>query len=163
VSAWETAHLPRRRYRRLLVALLLVVGLGWLASLVVFVALDPATLRELIDSIAKVPGDRVERPTELVFYLLEVAVLGASGLLLAVAAVVLARGREALGVGVATVGLVIALTAGALVSLYVEQVSAITSTIVQALLLFAVLHYRNRFLAIVQPDPSGPRNPSSAG
>ena len=152
VSAWEAAHLPRRRYRRLVVALLLVVGLGWLASLVVFLALDAATLRELIESVARVPGDRVERPTEPVFYLLEIAILGAGGLLLVTAAVVLARGREALGVAVAAVGLVLALTAGAIVSLYVEQVSAIGSTIGNAVLLFAVLHYRNRFLGSDSSD-----------
>jgi hypothetical protein len=80
-----------------------------------------------------------------VFYILEEAILGVGGLLLVAAAVVLARGSEALGVGLAMVGLVIALTAGAIVSLYVEQVSAIGSTIVHAALLFAVVHYRNRF------------------
>jgi hypothetical protein len=146
VSAWEEAHLPRRRYRRLLVALLLVTGLGWLVSMAIVLAIDTPTLRQLIESVATVPGDRVERPTEPVFYILEEAILGAGGLLLVTAAVVLARGREALGVGVAMVGLVIALTAGAIVSLYVEQVSAIGSTLVQAALLFAVVHYRNRFL-----------------
>jgi hypothetical protein len=153
VSAWEDAHLPRRRYRRVLVALLLVTGLGWLASLVIFLALDDATLRQLIDSVATVPGDPVERPTEPVFYLLEDAVLGLGGLLLVTAAVVLARGREALGAALAMVGLVIALTAGALVSLYVEQVSAISSTLVQAALLFAVVHYRNRFLGGGEAEP----------
>jgi hypothetical protein len=147
VSAWEEAHLPRRRYRRLLVAMLAVVGLGWLASLAILLAVDAATLRELIESVAKVPGDRVERPTEPVFYLLEAAILGVGGLLLVAAAVVMARGREASGAALAMVGLVIALTAGALVSLYVEQVSAIGSTIVHAALLFAVVHYRNRFLS----------------
>jgi len=83
--------------------------------------------------------------------MLEAAVLGLGGLLLVTAAVVLARGRETLGVNIAAVGLVIALTAGALVSLYVEQVSAIGSTLVQAALLFGVVHYRNRFLV---PDSS---------
>ena len=154
VSSWEAAHLPRRRYRRLLVALLMVVGLGWLATLALFLVLDTASLRELIDSIARVPGDRVERPTELAFYLLEATVLGVSGLLLVTAAVALARGREGRGVAIATVGLVIALTAGALVSMYVEQVSAIGSTIGHALLLFAVLHYRNRVLEGDLPGPS---------
>jgi hypothetical protein len=134
------------------VALLLVVGLGWLASLVIFLALDAATLRDLVESIARVPGDRVERPTEPVFYLLEVAILGASGLLLVTAGVVLGRGREAPGVATAMVGLVIALTAGAILSLYVEQVSAIGSTIGNAVLLFAVLHYRNRFLGSDSSD-----------
>jgi hypothetical protein len=148
VSAWEEAHLPRRRYRRLLVALLLVTGLGWLVSMAIVLAIDTPTLRQLIESVATVPGDRVERPTEPVFYILEEAILGAGGLLLVTAAVVLARGREALGVGIAMVGLVIALTAGAIVSLYVEQVSAIGSTLVQAALLFAVVHYRNRYLGV---------------
>jgi len=153
VAAWEAAHLPRRRYRRLLVALLLVVGLGWLASFALFLALDTDTLRELIGSIATVPGDPVKRPTEPVFYVLEAAVLGAGGLLLVTAAVLLARGREAVGANVATVGLVVALTAGALLSLYVEQVSAIISTLVHAGLLFAVIHYRNRYL--VGREPGG--------
>ena len=162
VSAWEEAHLSRRRYRRILVALLLLVGLGWLASLALFLALDSATLSSLIDTVARVPGDRVERPTEPVFYFLEVAVLAAGGLLLVAAAVALGLGRESLGVASATVGLVIALTAGALVSLYVEQVSAIGSTIAHAVLLFGVLHYRNRFLASDSPEPSAaPLAPST--
>jgi hypothetical protein len=153
VAAWESAHLPGRRYRRLLVTLLLVVGLGWLASFVLFLALDAETLRELIESIATIPGDPVKRPTEPVFYVLEAVVLGAGGLLLVTAAILLARGREAVGVTVATVGLVIALTAGALLSLYVEQVSAILSTLVHAGLLFAVIHYRNAYL--VGREPGG--------
>jgi hypothetical protein len=147
VSAWEDAHLARRRYRRLLVVLLLVVGLGWLASMAIVLALDTPTLRALIESVAIVPGDPVERPTEPVFYVLEAAILGIGGLLLVAAAVALARAREALGISLAMVGLVVALTAGAIVSLYVEQVAAIGSTITHALLLFAVVHYRNRFLA----------------
>jgi hypothetical protein len=154
VSAWEEAHLPQRRYRRLLVALLLVTGLGWLVSMAIVLAIDTPTLRQLIESVATVPGDRVERPTEPVFYVLEEAILGAGGLLLVTAAVVLARGREALGAGIAMVGLVVALTAGAIVSLYVEQVSAIGSTLVQAALLFAVVHYRNRFLGGETAKPS---------
>jgi hypothetical protein len=154
VSAWEEAHLPRRRYRRLLVGLLLIIGLGWLVSMGIVLALDTPTLRQLIESVAAVPGDRVERPTEPVFYVLEAAILGAGGLLLVTAAVVLARGRETLGVGIAMVGLVIALTAGAIVSLYVEQVSAIGSTLVQAALLFAVVHYRNRFLGGETVEPA---------
>ena len=43
-------------------------------------------------------------------------------------------------------GFAVALTAGALVSLYVEQITAMGSTLVQAFLLLAVVHYRNRFL-----------------
>jgi hypothetical protein len=159
VSAWETAHLPRRRYRSVLVALLLVVGLVWLASLLLFLALDTTTLNALIESIARVPGDRVERPTEPAFYLLEVAILGAGGLLLVTAAILLARGREGLGIACATVGLVVALTAGAIVSLYVEQVSAIGSTIWHAALLLAVLHYRSRLLANPSAGPAAAQVP----
>ncbi len=157
VSAWEDAHLPRRRYRRLLVVLLLLVGLGWLTSMAIVLALDTPTLRQAIESVTTIPGDRVKRPTEPVFYVLEAAILGVGGLLLVTAAVVLARGREALGTALAMVGLVIALTAGAIVSLYVEQVTAIGSTITHALLLFAVVHYRNRFLS-----DGRPREPAAA-
>jgi len=159
IGAWEEAHLPRRRYRRLLVVLLALFGLGWVASLVLFVSLDANVIREAIESIVNVPGDRVERPDEPVFYLLEATVLGVGGVLLLGAAAALSLGRERAGVRLATVGLVIALTAGALVSLYVEQVSAIASTLLHAGLLFAVIHYRNRFLAgpgpVATADPVG--------
>jgi hypothetical protein len=157
LAAWEAAHLPRRRHRRILVALLGILGLAWLATLVVFVAVDPATVREAIEAAVNVPGDRVERPDDPVFYGLEAAILGAGGILLLLAAVLLGTGREPAGTRLATVGIVVALTAGALVSLYVEQVSAISSTLYHAALLFGVLHYRNRFL-----EPGDAARPATA-
>jgi hypothetical protein len=147
VSRWEEDHLPRRRYRRLLVAGLLLVGIGWVLSLLLFAVIDIQTLRDLIGQSVNLPGDRVERPTEPVFYVLEAAVLGAAGFLLLIGAVLLGRGRERPGTVAAILGLVVALTAGAIVSLYVEQVSAILTTLIDAGLLFAVVHYRNRFLS----------------
>jgi len=154
VARWEDAHLPRRRYRRLLVAGLLLLGLGWALSLLLFVAVDPDTIRDAIERAVNPPGERVERPSDPLFYWLEAGVLGASGLLLLAGAVGLGAGRERAGVTLAIVGLVVALTAGAVISLYVEQVSAILSTLVNAGLLFAVVHYRNRFLA-ASPPPAG--------
>jgi hypothetical protein len=153
VARWENAHLPRRRYRRLLVAGLLLVGGSWVITLLVFVAVDPATIREAIDRVVNQPGERVERPEDPLFYGLEAAILGGSGILLLVAGGALGLGRERAAIRLATVGLVIALTAGAILSLYVEQISAITSTLFHAGLLFAVVHYRNRFLA--GPDEAG--------
>jgi hypothetical protein len=156
VARWEEAHLPRRRYRRLLIAALTLLGIGWVLTMVLFAAVDSAILRDLIGQAVNLPGDRVERPTEPAFYVLEASILGASGLVLLAAVVAFALGREELGSGAALVGLAIALTAGAIVSLYVEQVSAIASTLVNAGLLFAVVHYRSRFLG---PE----RIPSSQG
>ena len=147
VSRWEEAHLPRRRYRRLLVAGLLLVGGSWVVTLLVFVAVDPATIRDAIDRVVNLPGERVERPEDPLFYSLEAAILGGSGILLLVAGGALGLGRERAAIRLATVGLVIALTAGAILSLYVEQISAITSTLFHAGLLLAVVHYRNRFQA----------------
>jgi hypothetical protein len=168
VVRWEDGHLPRRRYRRLLVAGLVLVGLGWVLSLLVFVVIDPTDLRAAIEQAVNLPGDRVERPEDPVYYGLEAAILGLSGLLLLVAAALLGAGRERWGIVAATIGLVVALTAGALVSLYVEQVSAILSTLVNAGLLFAVVHYRNRFegadgRSVGSPaDPEGSAPPPGA-
>jgi hypothetical protein len=146
ISRWEDAHLPRRRFRRILIALLLMFGAAWVLSLIVFVALDPAVIREAIEAAVNLPGDKVERPSDPLFYGLEAVILGLSGVVLIGGAVALARRRESLGIRLATVGLVVALTAGALVSLYVEQISAIASTLLHAALLFGVIHYRNRFI-----------------
>jgi hypothetical protein len=156
LASWEEAHLPRRRYRRLLAAALLLVGAGWVLSTLVFVAVDPQTLHDLIESVANVPGDRVERPSDPLFYGLEATILGLSGVILVLGGVALGLGRERAGVTASTIGLVVALTAGAIVSLYVEQISAILSTLVNAGLLFAVVHYRNRFLGAAPGEPAAP-------
>jgi hypothetical protein len=103
-----------------------------------------------------VPGDVVKRPTDPLFYWLEAGILGISGLVLIIGAALLGRGRERPGITLATIGLVVALTGGAIVSLYVEQVSAILSTLLNGGLLFAVVHNGNRFLArsaSVHPSP----------
>jgi hypothetical protein len=146
LARWEDRWLPRRRYRRMLVLVLGFLGITWVLSLVVFVAIDPETLREAIRSVVSVPGDRVERPDDPVFYLLEAAILAVSGALLLAGSIALGRGRETTGIRLAAIGLLVALTAGAIVSFYVEQIAAITSTLIHAALLFAVIHYRNRFL-----------------
>jgi hypothetical protein len=156
VGRWEAAHLPRGRYHRLLVGVLALIGGVWLASLVLYLSLDESTIRLLIETGVDVPGDRVERPNDPFFYGLEIAVLGASGLLTLAAAGALAVGRESVGTTIAILGLTLALTAGALVSLYVEQISAILSTLINGAVLFGVVHYRNRFLAGADADASGP-------
>ena len=79
---------------------------------------------------------------------MQAVILGAAGVLLIAGALALGRGRELLGLKLSVIGLVIALTAGALISLYVEQISAITSALTHVALLFGVLHYRNRFLRL---------------
>lgn len=148
------ALLSRTAFRRLLVAALVFLAVGWLASLAVYLALDDAQIRVLIERFAQVPGDRIERPTEVLFYFLEVAVLGASGALLLLAAIVLATGRDRIGTAAALAGLTISLTAGALLSLYVEQIAAMTGAIGQALVLLGVLRYRRRFLGSGAGDPA---------
>jgi hypothetical protein len=51
-----------------------------------------------------------------------------------------------------------------LISLYVEQISAIVSTIVNGVTLFAVLHYRDRHLEVTDADAIAvsPREPPPA-
>ncbi len=145
VSAWEERHLPRRRYRRLLVAVLLFYGIGWLLGMVVYLALDTATVQNMIETLTSA-ATRIERPSEPLYYVLEAVILGISGVLLAIGGILLGRGRESRGIAIAIAGSAVALTAGGLVSLYVEQITAVGSTIVQALVLLGLVHYRNRFL-----------------
>ena len=156
VSRWEEAHLPQRRYRRILVLLLGLLGLGWVLGAVIYVNLDTATIRDVIDSLVRQPG-RIERPDDPLFYWLELIVLGTGGVLLVLAAVLLGRGSDGRGTVLAIVGLGIALTAGAILSLYVEQISAISSTVVNALTLLLVMHYRSRF---VTSEPTPEREPA---
>ncbi len=162
LARWEERYLPRRRFRRLLVAVLGFMGVTWLLSLVLFAVLDPEIVRDAIRDIVEVPGDRVERPDDPVFYLLEAAILGASGIVLLIGAVALGRGREVAGIRLAIVGLIVALTAGAIVSFYVEQIAAISSTLTHAALLGALIHYRNRFRVGSPPGEPEPARSDGA-
>jgi len=157
LARWEDRHLGRVRYRRILGIVLLLTGAVWTLTLLVYLVLDDATIRELITQSVTVPGDPVERPSEPLFYALEAIVIGASGALLMWAGVALVSGRDRLGSMVALIGLVISLTAGTLVSLYVEQITAMSATITNAVLLGAVVHFRHRHVDGVQdagsPDP----------
>ncbi len=144
VSGWEERHLPRRRYRRLLVAVLLFYGISWLLGMAVYLALDTATVQNLITAITS-EATRIERPSEPLYYWLETVILGIAGVVLVIGGALLGRGNESRGITIAIVGSAVALTAGGLVSLYVEQITAVGSTIVQALVLLALVHYRNRF------------------
>lgn len=142
----EAGLLTRVRARRLLAGALGLYGLGWVLSMVVVGLLDAATLQDLIEELLQASTSRVEYPSEPVFYVLEVGILGFSGALLVLSSITLGLGRESAGTAIAVVGLAVALTAGAVVSLYVEQISAITTTLVSAFLLIAVVRYRGRFL-----------------
>ncbi len=146
LASVEHRWLPHRRYRRLLVVVLGLAGLGAVISFLGYLALDDATVRRAIALVASQPGSPVKHPTDPVWYLLEASVPAASGAMLLMGAAALGLGRERAGTGVALIGLSLSLTAGALVSLYVAQVSAITDVLVDAVLLVAVVHFRQRFL-----------------
>ncbi len=162
----ESRWLPHRRARRLLALALGILGAGWLLAVPIYLAVGEDAIRAAIQQVTQIPGDPVERPTDPWWYLLEVVILGASGAVLVAAAAALAMERERAGTTLATAGLAVALTAGTIVSLYVEQISAIMSTLISAALLLAVLRYRSRFVAVIQADdppaadpPAAPRAP----
>jgi len=165
LAEFEHRWLPHRRYRRILIAVLALAGVGTIASFVIWVVVDDATIRQAVAQLATQPGDPVKRPTDPIWYGLDAFVLAGAGALLIAGATGLALGRERAGTGVALVGLSLSLTAGALVSLYVAQVSAITDVLFYAGLLLAVVHFRRRFLEVDGDDePASARTdaPSAA-
>jgi hypothetical protein len=115
-------------------------------SFVLYVSVDPAILNEAIAAFTSGSDGPVRHPTDPFWYWLEASVPAAAGAFLLAAAVILGLGRERVGTSVALIGLSLSLTAGAIVSLYVNQVSAITSVLLNAALLIGVLRFRERFL-----------------
>ena len=142
----EHRWFPHRRFRRMLVGLFILFGLGSVGSFLLYVVLDPATIKAAIDTFALEQTSPVRHPTDPIWYWLEASVPAAAGAFLLAGAVLLARGSERVGTSVALIGLSLSLTAGALLSLYVSQVSAITSVLLDAALLLAVVRFRTRFL-----------------
>ncbi len=142
----EHRWFPHRRFRRILVALFVLSGVASVLSFVFYVVVDPELLRSSIAAFSAGSGP-VQHPTDPVWYTLEASVPAAAGALLLAAAALVASGRERAGTSVALVGLSLSLTAGALLSLYVNQVSAIASVLFDAALLLGVVRFRSRFLA----------------
>lgn len=144
-EAWATRWVKPRRLKAVLVLGMTVSGvlaLGELATLVgvVFV---PGFQVALKSALAAHVG--VVNTTSPAWFMAQLALEGLVGLLLLLAAALLALGKEERGLQLGSVGLLFALTTVNLLLFYFDQFSAVLTAAVQFGLLLGMSYYR-RFL-----------------
>ncbi len=145
-AAIEGRWLPRRRLRLVIVAGLTGLGAVALLQLARLLAAvrSPEVLAGLVENLFRL--GQVSDSVGLSWFLARVALEGAVGLLLWLAAVVILVGREHGGFRLAGLALLLSLTTVDLLLFYFEQFSTFGLAALQALLLLGVWHYQRRYL-----------------
>jgi hypothetical protein len=146
LDAWTDRHLAGVRLRRLTIGALVVVGLLALGDLAVaaFIGVDllDGTTTSLADAANDYARVDIEDGLGVVLLLLRVGLDVIVGVLLLLAAVRLARGRDRRGVELAQAGLLLALTVVNVLLFYTEQWTAAGAATVELVVLGLVWRFR---------------------
>ena len=143
---FEAGWLTRNRFRAALVGALL----GWsLYSLyyplyIMTQSRDPAELNTIL--LGLVSQRLVRSHGGLTWFEIHLGLLMAVGLVLFIAAGLLALGRQRQGINLAYLGMLISLTMVNLLVFYYDQFSAIVTAGMQLVILMGILRYRRRFM-----------------
>jgi hypothetical protein len=146
--ALETRWVKQRRLKAILVGGLLSLGALALADLaqLLWAVRSPELLQRVLANL--IAESRIAAASGLGWFLALVALQGAVGLLLLIAAGLLAAGQERQGIRLGYLGLLLSLTAVDLLVFYFDQFSAILPALIQFGLLLGMLFYRRRYLTV---------------
>lgn len=146
LEAFEKRILTQNRFRGALVGGLLAFGL-WAASYPVSILSSLQRNDRLAIVIDRLVSQRIVRgSTSLTLFNARLGLESGIGLILMIAAVLLALGFDRRALFISYFGLLVALTVVNPLLFYFEQFSMIITAAVQFLLLLAVVRYRKRFL-----------------
>ena len=162
---WTTIRLTfSRTPSRVIARTFLIVAFAYLAvtSLLELVAFGALATRGGREAIAQALGDVVIVSGKSQ-YVVNTPILAATQLLCVAAcalfslaaAILLALGRERIGLRLGTLSLVISLVIVNLISFYFNQLYAVVSTLGEATVLGVAMIYRWRFLRSAQPESAG--------
>jgi hypothetical protein len=151
VLAFEQSHISRNRFRAALVGALVAWGVFTLFYTVALL-LSMDNPDELSFTLSGLINPRViPDPSGLTWFETRIGLEGSMGIILLVAAGLLAIGRDRRAVMLAYLGLLISLTIVNLLLFYYDQFSTIFNAIIQFIILLGLLRYRNRFLKNITP------------
>jgi hypothetical protein len=143
---FEDTWLIRSRVKAVITGALGALGFVAILQLirVLWATLDPARLEEMAAEMVAL--GRVASASGLAWFSAQLALEGAVGLILLLAAILLLLGREKSGVTLGYLGLLLALTTVNLLVFYFDQFSTILTAAIQFMVLAGVLYYKRRFL-----------------
>lgn len=144
---FEWRWVKQRRLRAALAGGLTALGLLALVKLasLIIAASSPAFLERMINELVAL--GQVNSASAMGWFVARLALEGATGLLLLVAAILIVAGQERPGIQLGAFSLLLSLTAVDLLIFYFDQFSTILTALVQFVLLLGVLYYRRRYLA----------------
>ena len=147
LRAFEKRVITERRYRLLLAIGLAFAGMSSLIELVVFgsTLFAPEVLEQLVTSLL-LTRESVNDPTSVSWFLILIVLSGVTGLMNVIGGALLFIGKVRLGSEISYLGLLIALTTVNLLLFYFNQFAAVSTTILEFILLVALLRYRQIYL-----------------
>lgn len=146
LRAFEAHWLPQGRLRAVLTGGLLALGVVALAELVPFIlaSFGVGRFEMIVEDLIGI--SLVSSPSSVIWFTTHLALQGATGALLIIAAVLLIFGKEHRGLQFGAISLLLSLTTVNLLVFYFEQFSTILPATIQFLLLLGLFHYRKRYL-----------------
>jgi len=143
-NRFESAWLDRGRLKLALILALAALGLTSVIHLseVLLATRTPGGLEGLVADLVAV--GRVNSAAGLAWFSARIALEGAVGAILIVAAILLALGRERFALGLGFLGLLLSLAGLNLLVFYFEQFSSIALAALQFAVLLALLRYQRR-------------------
>jgi hypothetical protein len=137
-----------------------MIGLAWATFLAVLTTVFVLTV-DINEALATIPTPTgpVATPTDPFWWLLLGGTAILVGLVSAIAVVALLRGKARRGASIGIAAMLINLVATGLLTFYVAQFEAVTSTIVRVILLALILDYRGRLDRAEAPDPTDAEPP----
>lgn len=154
-------RLGRRRHRLLLMAGLVVIALGALATIaaLVWVAVSPAATKDTFLAQLVTEAEQQDVKSLSIFYL-RFALESAVGVIALLAIYLILYGNELRGIVFASVAAILSLTAVQLLTFYLDQFTAVIPTLFQFGFLLFSLQYRQWYLA---PNRGAERSASWSG
>jgi hypothetical protein len=144
-SGFEGRWLSQERLRLFITVGVLLIGLAASFRLVYYLGVsgDPLAFKTLLqERVAKLP---IVTDTALFWATVQVGMEGIVGLILLFSAVLLFFGREKVGLGLGSIGLLISLVGVNLIQFYIDQFSTIAKALIQFVILQTLYYYQRRF------------------
>lgn len=145
-ARWEARWIGRRSLKTIVVAGNIILGgLAFLELLLVILLLfSPQDLRETATEL--IQENSFKTISSLNWYFVLMGLEGFVGLILLASSVMMIFGRDKRGQEIGYIGLLLSLTAVNLLGFYYDQFGQVLLTLIEAVLLFMMVRYRQRFL-----------------
>jgi len=144
-SGFEEKWMSQGRLRMFIIGGVLLMGLAASFRLIYYlgVSSDPMAFNALLqERVSKLP---VATDMAIFWATFQVGMEGIVGLILLLSTVLLLSGREKIGLGLGSIGLLTSLVGVNLIQFYIDQFSTVAKALIQFVVLQALYYYQRRF------------------